>query len=72
MGYTTVGDLAFSGTSSLNATNVLSETTRTIGRYALTDMESMQYVILPPALTRIGEHAFEGWTGLREMNAPSI
>lgn len=72
VGYTTVGDLAFSGASSLNATNVLSETTRTIGRYALTDMESMQYVILPPALTRIGEHAFEGWTGLREMNAPSI
>lgn len=68
----TIGDATFKGVSRLTFHNIAGNNAEEFGRYAFYGMTALETIHLPEVLTYIGDHAFDGCTSLKEMNAPAI
>lgn len=67
-----VSEMAFKGVEALDLRNVGGTGAEEFGRYAFHGMKALTTVHLPDNLRLIGDHAFDGCTSLRSMNAPAI
>ena len=68
---TKISDFAFMGTY-ISCENFLDEGIREIGNYALADWSQPSSFIIPSTVERIGDHAFQNWTKLKELIAYPI
>ena len=68
-GATRIGDYAFYGISVQNIE--IPETVTTIGDYAFKNAAALKEVVLPEKLSKLGESAFYGCTGLENIDIPA-
>lgn len=65
-------DFSLKGTALNNGTNLISEATDTIGRYALADMANITTLTLPETLEHISANAMQDMTSLENIDARSL
>lgn len=68
----TIPDYSYTSVSGVDIAGVLHAQVDSIGAYAFKGHDKVQYVTLPSTLEYIGDHAMEGMTGLRTVDAESL